>query len=207
MEMREKIAEGAAKLFMRYGVRAISMDDVASQMGMSKKTIYQYFTDKEELVDASIKWDVDFDQRECICCTTASSNAIDEVFSIIAMMAEQMVDVNPLILFELQKFYPAAFLHFKKHKDEFILNAITANLQRGINEGLYREGLNIEVLAKFRVESIMLIFNPDAFPITKKYAVMDLMAIISEHFLYGIATPKGVKIIQKHIEDLKQSKS
>lgn len=207
MEIKEKIAENSAKLFMRYGVRSISMDDIANKLGMSKKTIYQHFKDKDELVEAAIKWDVDFDQRECMSCLQHSKNAIDEVFAIMAMMASQMVDVNPLILFEMQKFFPAAFVHFQRHKDDFILNSVTINLKRGIAEGLYREDINVEVLAKFRVESIMMLFNPDAFPVSTKYSVLDLMDITMEHFLYGIATAKGIKIIQKHKEDLKNSKS
>ena len=78
------------------------------------------------------------------------------------------------------------------------LGMIHQNLLRGIAEGLYREDINIEVLAKFRLESMMLIFNPEIFPFSKSYPLMDLMMIIGEHFLFGISTNKGYKLIQKH---------
>jgi TetR/AcrR family transcriptional regulator, cholesterol catabolism regulator len=206
MDTQAKIIEGAAKMFMRYGVRAVSMDEIAGKLGMSKKTLYQYYDDKDSLVEAAIKWDIEFDQQECLLCFNKSKNAIDEVFSVIMMMAEQMGEINPLVLYEMEKFYPNAYSHFKSHKNSFIYKTIENNLVRGIEEGLFREDINVEVITKFRVESIMLLFNPDAFPINKKYSINDLMLIITEHYLYGIATAKGIKLIQKHITEINKQK-
>jgi TetR/AcrR family transcriptional regulator, cholesterol catabolism regulator len=198
MDVKDRIVQGSLKQFMQYGFRNVSMDDIASNLGMSKKTLYQHFAEKDELVEAALEYDIEIDQKDCIMCTTTSDNAIAEVYNIIDVVAEQLRDMNPMVLYEMQKFHPKAFQRFQRHKDEFILKMIHQNLLRGIEEGLYREDINVEVLAKFRLESMMLIFNPEVFPLSKSYPLKDLMMIIGEHFLYGIATIKGDKLIQKN---------
>ncbi|MES2430530.1 MAG: TetR/AcrR family transcriptional regulator [Bacteroidota bacterium] len=201
MEVKDRIIQGAFELFMRYGFRSVSMDDIAGKMGMSKKTLYQHFEDKDQLVEAALDYDIEHDQRDCMLCMAESQNAIEEVYNIIDTVAEQLRDMNPMVLYEMQKFHPSAFKRFQKHKDEFILKMIHQNLQRGIAEGLYREDINIEVLSKFRLESMMLIFNIEVFPLAKTYPLKELMLIIGEHFLYGISSPKGYKLIQKFQQD------
>jgi len=198
MDVKDRIVQGSLRQFMQYGFRNVSMDDIASNLGMSKKTLYQHFTEKEELVAAALEFDIENNQKDCVRSTNTSNNAIAEVYDIIRVVAEQLRDMNPMVLFEMQKFHPKAFKRFQQHKDEFILKMIHQNLLRGIAEGLYREDINIEVLAKFRLESMMLIFNPEIFPFSKSYPLMDLMMIIGEHFLFGISTNKGYKLIQKH---------
>jgi len=198
MDAKDRIVQGSLKQFMQYGFRNVSMDDIASNLGMSKKTLYRHFTEKEELVAAALEFDIENNQKDCVRSTNTSNNAIAEVYDIIRVVAEQLRDMNPMVLFEMQKFHPKAFKRFQQHKDEFILKMIHQNLLRGIAEGLYREDINIEVLAKFRLESMMLIFNPEIFPFSKSYPLMDLMMIIGEHFLFGISTNKGYKLIQKH---------
>jgi AcrR family transcriptional regulator len=201
MDSKERIVQGSLKQFMQYGFRNVSMDDIARNLGMSKKTLYQYFADKDELVQAALEYDIEIDQKDCIICSTTSGNAIAEVYNIINVVAEQLRDMNPMVLLEMQKFHPTAFNRFKQHKDGFILKMINENLNRGIAEGLYREDINVEVLSKFRLESMMLVFNPEVFPLSRTYPLLDLMLIIGEHFLYGIATPKGYKLIQKHQQE------
>jgi AcrR family transcriptional regulator len=198
MDVKDRIVQGSLRQFMQYGFRNVSMDDIASNLGMSKKTLYQHFTEKEELVAAALEFDIENNQKDCVRSTNTSNNAIAEVYDIIRVVAEQLRDMNPMVLFEMQKFHPKAFKRFQQHKDEFILKMIHQNLLRGIAEGLYREDINIEVLAKFRLESMMLIFNPEIFPFSKSYPLMDLMMIIGEHFLFGISSNKGYKLIQKH---------
>jgi AcrR family transcriptional regulator len=201
MEIRDRIVQSSLKQFMQYGFRSVSMDDIAAALGVSKKTLYQHFADKDELVEAVLEYDIEIDQNDCLICTTTSGNAIAEVYNIIQVVAEQLRDMNPMVLYEMQKFHPSAYKRFEQHKDEFILKMIHQNLVRGIEEGLYREDINIEVLAKFRLESMMLIFNPEVFPLAKTYPLKDLMLIIGEHFLYGIATTKGHKLIHKHQQE------
>jgi TetR/AcrR family transcriptional regulator, cholesterol catabolism regulator len=197
MDLKEKIVAGAAKLFFKNGFKSLTMDELASKLGVSKKTVYQFFEDKPALVAAAVAYDVENDQRECAICGVKAGNAIEEVFLVMQMLGEQLADANPFVLQELNKYYPIAAEGFHKHTNEFVFNMIKANLQRGVAEGLYREGINFEVLAKYRLESMLLLFDPDRFPLTKKYPIMQLATMITEVFINGIATQKGQKLILK----------
>ena len=127
MDAKDRIVQGSLRQFMQYGFRNVSMDDIASNLGMSKKTLYQHFTEKEELVAAALEFDIENNQKDCVRCTNTSNNAIAEVYDIIRVVAEQLRDMNPMVLFEMQKFHPKAFKRFQQHKDEFILKMIHQN--------------------------------------------------------------------------------
>ena len=124
MDVKDRIVQGSLRQFMQYGFRNVSMDDIASNLGMSKKTLYQHFTEKEELVAAALEFDIENNQKDCVRSTNTSNNAIAEVYDIIRVVAEQLRDMNPMVLFEMQKFHPKAFKRFQQHKDEFILKMI-----------------------------------------------------------------------------------
>ncbi|WP_288096291.1 TetR/AcrR family transcriptional regulator [Hydrotalea sp.] len=200
MEHDERIIAKAHELFMRFGVRSISMDEIASQLGMSKKTLYQYFTDKDHLVEQVIRLEINRNTSYCHLQYNQSENAIHEVFLAIEMVEEMLKNMNPLLLFELEKYHPKAFQQFYEHKNKFLFQVITNNLKRGIEEELYRSELPVEIMAAYRIESIFLIFNPSFTQATGKHSLDELAEAITHHFLYGIATPKGQKLIAKYLQ-------
>src|SRR5215475_6187544 len=104
---KERILEKAHELFMRYGVRSVSMDDIAAQLGMSKKTLYQYYTDKEELVDAVLSTLLEENRKQCLECRQKSENAVHEVLQALDMMQQMFTNMNPSIVFDLEKYHPA----------------------------------------------------------------------------------------------------
>jgi len=196
-EIRNRIIEKSLDQFMRLGIRSVSMDNIASNLGMSKKTLYQYFSDKDDLVDAAVEFDLGRDKEDCICISKSSTNAVEEVMKILEAVTIQLKDMNPMLLHDLSKFHHKAYGRFQTYKNEFIVSMISANLQRGIREGLYREDIHIPILSKFRIESMMMIFNTELFPRNASYDTTQIIKVLGEHFLYGIATPKGYKKIQK----------
>jgi len=197
MEIKDRIQEKATELFMRFGIRSVSMDDIATQLGMSKKTIYQFFADKDELVDAVMAANIQKTQGECITCTTKAANAVEEIFLTMEMIQEQFRNMNPMILYDLQKFHIRAFQKLTAHKNEFLLSIIRKNIEKGITEGLYRKDISVDILSRFRLESMMLAFNMDAFP-PSKYNLADVTQEIIEHFLFGLATIEGHQLILKY---------
>jgi AcrR family transcriptional regulator len=200
MENEMRIIAKAHELFMRYGVRSISMDEIASQLGMSKKTSYQYFTDKDNLVEQVIADEIERNaERSTIQCQQ-SENAIHEVFLAIEMVEDMLKNMNPLLLCELEKYHPKAFRQFYEHKNKFLYQEIIRNLKRGIEEELYRSDIKIDILAAYRIESIFLIFNPAFNQSIGKYSLAELAEAITQHFLYGIATAKGQKLIEKYLQ-------
>jgi hypothetical protein len=110
---------------------------------------------------------------------------------------EEFSNMNPMLLYDLEKFHFKGYQRFRDHKDKFVANIITQNLEWGIKDDLYRPDIDIDILCKFRLESMMLPFNVAVFP-PGKYNLADITGKIIEHFVYGVATIKGHKLIQKY---------
>lgn len=201
METKNRIKQKAHELFMRLGIRSVSMDDIAASLGMSKKTIYQYYADKDELVDAVMDDEEQRMQLKCQTCVTGSRDAIDEIFRNIQLIYEQFSQMNPMVLHDLEKFHPKAYSRFLKMKNEFLYTIIYNNIRRGISEELYRPEINADVLTKFRLESMMFPFNIILFP-PSRYSLAEVSRELTEHFLFGLASQKGYKQILKYKQEL-----
>lgn len=197
METKERIIQEARNLFLRLGIRSVSMDEIATQLGISKKTVYQHFQDKDELVDRVLQMQINNMQVETTETVQSASNAIEEIFNTMDMMVKHSRNMNPMVLFDLQKYHLSSFQKFHAYKNDFLLNIISNNLKKGVEEGLYRSDIKIEILSKFRLETLMIGFNMDAFP-ADKYNVTEVSLVIIENFLYGLATEKGFNMIESY---------
>jgi TetR/AcrR family transcriptional regulator, cholesterol catabolism regulator len=203
--VKNRIKQKAHDLFMQYGVRSVTMDEIAVQLGVSKKTLYQYYADKDELVDAVIIDVLTVNQDNCVKDRSMAKNAIHEVFLAIDMMQEMFQDMNPSVLFELEKYYPKAFEKFTKHKYSFLYKVMRENIERGIAEELYRSDIDVEILVKMRLETMMIPFNQMVFP-KNKFDLIKVETELTTHFLYGLATIKGYKLIAKYQQDRNNNK-
>jgi len=196
-DTKERIQTVAHDLLMQYGIRSISMDDIAAKLGMSKKTIYLYFKDKDELVEAVVNGIIHTNQCICNADREHAHNAVHEIFLAMDMVTEIFKSMNPSVLFDLQKFHPVAFSNFLTHKNEFIISMMRQNILRGKKEELYRPEIQIEILARFRVESLFMPFNPEFVRNTKSTLLIIEQEILM-HFLFGLVTLKGYKLILKY---------
>jgi len=206
MEPKERILIKAEELFMQFGIRSVSMDDIANQLGMSKKTLYQYFADKDELVEAVVDGHINRAEGDCMNCRKQANDAIHEIFLTMEQIMVEFNNMNPMLLYDLEKFHFRGYQRFKNYKDKFLLEMIRNNIEWGIKDELYRADLNIDVLSKFRIESIMIPFNVGVFP-PGKYNLAKTSEIIIENFTYGLASIKGHKLIQKYHEQHKKNLS
>lgn len=197
MEIRERIQQKAEELFRIYGIRSVTMDEIANQLGVSKKTIYQSFSDKNELVDAVINDMLERNKGNCKSCRTQASDAIKEAFFAIQIMREIMANMNPSLLFDLERGYPSALKKFVLFKYNFLYDIIMQNLEWGRADGLYRNDFNAEIYAKARLEMISLPFNEQLFP-KSRFTMFGVQRELMEFFLYAIVTPKGLKLIEKY---------
>jgi AcrR family transcriptional regulator len=175
----------------------MTMDDIASQLSISKKTIYLYFADKDALVDAIMDIEINKSKSDCIECSNRSENAIHEIILSLESMSKDMSDTNPIVLHDLQKFYYPTFLKLVNLKNQFFAKIISDNLYRGIKEGYYEEDINVDVLTKMRIETIMLPLQQDIFP-TDKFDFIKVNEIIIMHFIKGIVTERGRKLLAKY---------
>ena len=200
IKLKDRIKQKAHNLFMQYGVRSVTMDEIALQMGVSKKTIYQYYADKDELVDAVMVDIITYNQDCCTKDRQSAKDAIHEVFLAMDMMQEMFQNMNPTILFELEKYYPKSFEKFKQHKYTFLFKVLKENLTWGITDELYRADMDVDILIKARLETIMVPFNQQVFP-KSKYSMVAVQTALTIHFLFGLATIKGHKLITKYQQD------
>lgn len=184
-------------MFMRYGIRSVSMDDISVALGMSKKTLYQHFKDKDELVEAIIEQHNGQIKEDCMHCQQQSGNAVEEVFLTMDKVMAHMSTVNPSVMYDLHKFHFQSFQKFQQIKTEFLLNVTRKNMERGIKEGLYRADLNVEVLSKYHQETMMIPFNIEQFP-AGKYNLLEVTRAILDHWIYGLVTPKGIELIHQY---------
>lgn len=195
--MQQRIVEETSKLFMKYGIRSISMDEIAQHLSISKKTIYQYYKDKNDLVDAVINKEIDRNQQMSCEIQACCKEAIHEIFIAITAVEDLFKSMNLVLIFDLKKYHVKAYSKLLDFKRKHLLELVKDNLRRGIKEGFYREDINIEALSLFRVETIFMILNNEAFE-EHKIDRITLFLEMSENFILGIATTKGAKQLQKY---------
>lgn len=199
MEVKEYIVAEADKLFCQFGFKSVTMDDIAKHLGMSKKTIYQHFKDKDELVNILI--DDKLSNQDCNMdfCAKNAENAVQEIFFAIDNINELLTNMNPKLFYDLQKYHPKAWITFQEFKEEKLGKTILVNLERGIAEGFYRPEINIEILAQMRLEQVNLIFGQQIADYTMtKYNLAQVMIEITLHFLYGVCNEKGCLLMKEY---------
>ena len=197
MEHQERIVNKAHELFLRYGIRSVSMDEIANHLGMSKKTIYQFYADKDALVEDVIDIEINLNRTDCVLHRQKSDNAVHEIFMAMDMVQEMLGKMNTAVIFDLEKYHPVAFKKYHDHKNKFLYTVIRENLDWGKREELYREEIQSDIIARFRLTSMFMIFNPELFPLGK-HSLATIITEITDNFLYGLVTPKGQKLIQKY---------
>lgn len=197
MEPRDRILLRANELFNRFGFRKVTMDEIAAKTGMSKKTIYQSFENKDEIVNAIVEQHISKSASMCESNLCQAENAVQEIFLNLEMVQKLTEDMNPGLFEDLERYYPPIFEKLFRHKNDFISKKIKDNLKRGIEEGLYREEIDIDILTKLRIETMFLPFNQQLFPFSK-YKLTEVEFELIEHFIYGIATLKGQKLFNKY---------
>lgn len=197
LEVKDRIINGADDLFLRYGIKSITMDDIASHLSISKKTIYQHFKDKDELVIEVTSVHMQKEQDDIDAITAASSNAIDELMGISKYIRKNMEKMNQSVIFDLQKYHPKAFLKFTEHKDCCIRDTVVVNMIKGKEQGYFRADINENILAKLRMEQVQMAFDMQIFPPTE-YNLADVQMEFFLHFVMGIVTPKGLELLERY---------
>jgi AcrR family transcriptional regulator len=199
IETRDRILTAALEMFMRHGIKSVTMDDIAKHLAMSKKTIYQYFRDKDEVVHTLMERQFAVDCAEFESIAKEASNVVEEVFGHMRKMHRMFSNINPNMLYDLRKFHPRSWEIVTRFRTEVALGMVEQALEKGKKDGLVRADVNTKIISQLRVEQIEMGFNPTVFP-PAKYAMLDVQIALVEHFLYGICTLKGHKLINKFKE-------
>jgi TetR/AcrR family transcriptional regulator, cholesterol catabolism regulator len=203
METKERILEKANELYFRYGVRSITMDEIAAQCGMSKKTIYQFFEDKDALVAAVMDKEMTDTKNRCLYSQQESENAIHEVFLAMQTALKLFDSMHATLMFDLQKHHPESYNKIQQHKSKFLYQITKDNIERGQQEGLYRKELNAEIMASVRLETTFMAIRGELVFPKNHYSASQIIIEMTDHFLYGMATEEGLKLIEKYKQESK----
>ncbi len=196
--MKQKIIDGAERLFFQYGVRSVSMDDVARELSVSKKTLYQYFENKDQLVLEVTKQRMLQEVHQYETIPSHAANAIEELSMISKCLKATVRHLNPSMLYDLQKYHNEAWNVFLDFKQGFIRGTISDNILRGKTEGYYRPEINEHILSILRVEIIQLTFDERIFP-QEEFDFTEVQMQIFDVFVHGLLTEKGKQLYNQYI--------
>lgn len=201
-EKVDQILSESLRLFMKNGIRSVSMDDVSKNLGMSKKTIYQYFANKSELVEKVLAHM--HEQESKICYTEGSSkmNAIDILLAVSRNVSKQLKDLNPINAFELQKYYPAIYRDFIIKKRDHVFEQVKQNFTQGISEGLYRNDLDIDLVARLYIQKLVDVHDPE-FLSSVNFSFEKVFQVMFDNHIRGIANAVGLAYYEEQIKNLK----
>ncbi len=194
MDSRQKIIEAAAVMFRTYGIRAVTMDMLASHMGISKRTIYEVFSDKEELLHGVLKW-MTMKQHDLMAkISSESGSVIETIFKMLDLMADHFQKMSPAFRLDMQRYHNDITKNLSEHNELPYFRNNAEILRQGITEGVFREDIDVEIINKCMIEVARMsndknMFPPDSFP------NKDVIRNFYVNYLRGISTKKGLELI------------
>jgi AcrR family transcriptional regulator len=194
MNQLNNIINKSSELFLRYGLKNLTMDEIARQLGMSKKTIYLYVANKSDLVQKVMQAHLDKEDIFIKEVQKNSKNALEENIRMMTFMCEDLQGFNAV--FELQKYYPVSYALFNEHREKVALRRILNNLKTGIKEGLYRKDLDVEIVSRIFISALDILIDQQRFP-SKKYNFLVLYKEFVNYHLGGILTQKGQTFLEQ----------
>ncbi|MEY3645714.1 MAG: hypothetical protein RL127_422 [Bacteroidota bacterium] len=200
--MKLRILEKGTQLFFRYGVKSVTMDAIAADLGISKKTIYQHFPDKDSMVLEVVQGFIEQDSLKWDELDRLYSNVIEKMFKSFDMVKDMITQMNPRLLFEIQKYFPKAYQLFKDHGEKCIHKNLIADFKKGAQFGYFRSDVDFELLARLRMAEVDLAFNPDFYP-NNKLSLYETQLTLMDIFMRGILTEKGLTLYNSYQNNLK----
>ncbi|MDP9046937.1 MAG: TetR/AcrR family transcriptional regulator [Bacteroidota bacterium] len=197
MVQTDRIIQGGEELFLKAGIKSVTMDDIAQHLGMSKKTIYQFFKDKNDLVIALVRKKLKDDEDQMCAIISQSGNVIEEMINMMKCSEEIFSRINPIVIHDMQKYHPDAWKQFQDFKSGVLVKTLEELLTKGIQQGYIRTDIDVKIIARMRVYQVELGFNSVVFPVAE-FSTWKVQYQFLEHFNYGICTLKGYKLLNEY---------
>lgn len=198
MTAKKEIVETTFGLMMKYGIRSVSMDDIAKAIGISKKTIYQHFANKQELINSVIESQIESDVRDITMIVDKSENALDEIILMARHILAFLREMSPSMVYDLKKYYNKEWHVVDDHFNDFVYSVVKKNIQRGVSEGFYLSDLNADVISRLYVLQCQSVTDQEYFP-GKDYIRTELYKVLVKYHLRALINEKGREYL-KHIE-------
>lgn len=196
-DTREQIINVAEQLFMQYGIRSVTMDDIAKTLTISKKTIYQHFKDKNEIVILATRSALEKDAAMMGNIKQHAQNSVEELVLFSRYYREHLLNVNPSILHDLQKYHPEGWSYFQQFKHQVFIESVEETLVNGIKEGYFRPEIVPKILARYRIEQTEMCFDNEIFP-RNQFDFKTVQLQLFDLFVYGIVTVRGRELYEKY---------
>ncbi len=200
-EKVDRILSESLRLFRKNGIRSITMDDIAKELGMSKKTIYLYFANKTELVEKVLNYMLTKESTVCLNEDEQAMNAIDILLAVSRNVSKQLKDLNPINAFELQKYYPVIFREFVIKKRDHVFEQVKRNFAQGISEGIYRNDLDIDLVARLYIQKLVDVHDPE-FLESVNFGFEKVFQVMFDNHIRGIANAEGLAYYEKQTNKL-----
>jgi AcrR family transcriptional regulator len=198
MSQRDRILAGSLELFFRAGIKSVTMDDIAKHLAVSKKTIYQFFADKNELVIALVTKRIDEDRMQMEeIIAESGTNVIEQLLKMMRCSEEILSRANPILMHDMQKYHPGAWDVFQQFKAGVMIGMLEQLLRTGIDQGYIRPDIDVKILARMRVNQVEMGFNSEIFPLSD-FSPWSVQFQLMEHFNYGICTLEGYKLLEQY---------
>lgn len=198
-ERGQEILGKTVQLFMKFGIKSMTMDDIARQLGISKKTLYQYVSDKNDLVVKTMNAIVEHEKQTVACMNESHPNAIDQLFELSKDVAQKFGSIHPSINYDLQKYHPEAWKVFSDFQNVFIHGCVQENIRRGMDQGLYRDNLDPFLIAHFYSSQVPMCTDGEIFP-SDKYSFPKIHLEMMRYHIRGIASEKGLEYLKAKVK-------
>jgi TetR/AcrR family transcriptional regulator, cholesterol catabolism regulator len=198
-DKRTEIIVGAYEIFKTYGIRSISMDDIAAKLRVSKKTLYQFYKNKGDLISEIIDYSIEAEIE--LFGKIPGGNAIETFMQMTDICTGIYRDINPLILFDMQKYHTELADKFFEKRTALIFETICGNLRQGISEGLYRSDINPELIASLYTDRVKDIRKLEESDILKNFSFADIIGQLAEGHIRGAGTDSGIEYFEKYKEN------
>lgn len=199
-----EIFEKVADFFMRYGIKSQTMDDISRHLGVSKKTLYKYFADKNDLVVKTLEIFIESDCKAMEEIKNQQFDAINENFAISKHVLNQFKNIHPSVWYDLEKYHPQAMQKMDDFTNQTIYAWVCENLKKGMDEGLFRNDIKIPIIAGIYISRIKDFFNPLFFQI-EKYSFAEIYVEAFRYHIRGIASEKGLGVLKEKVKKEKES--
>jgi AcrR family transcriptional regulator len=196
MENRERTIEGAAQLFRMYGIKSVTMDSLASHMGMSKRTIYELFADKDELLIGVLKWMTEKQKELVQKVLDESDNAIAAIFKLLEVNRDHFQEMSPAFQSDLKKFHYEVLMKNSDKCEMPDYKYTQQVIERGIKEKLFRKDINPDLANRCMDSLGKSMMNNDIYPYDQ-FNRRDVIRNTVINYMKGISTPEGVELINK----------
>ena len=196
--LRDQVVAAAERRFNRHGFKSVTMDDISRELGMSKKTLYQVVPNKQALIDLVLEHDMARDDALVAKARADSSDAVDEMLRIARYFTEQMREVNPAALYDLQKYYRPSWERLDAHHNDEMIAHVRANLRRGQAEGLYRDDLHRELVALLFVRGPQAFLDQERFPL-QQHEWREVLNQFMAYHLNGVVNDRGRGLLQDYL--------